>query len=115
RAPGELRPLRPRLRGGRCAARRAAEHLAGGRLEVAGVGRGAERLWHQGRVRLPRGHPRVRRQEERAQSETAMSIFLRFPRTPHLAWLAGGSPRGDKLLPPDEVRELLLGEVIVEE
>jgi hypothetical protein len=41
--------------------------------------------------------------------------FVRFPRTPHLAWLAPGAPRDDKILTPDEVRQLLAHEVIVEE
>ena len=44
-----------------------------------------------------------------------MTEFLRFPRTPHLAWLADGQPRGDKLLAPHEVAELLSHEVVVEE
>jgi ATP-dependent RNA circularization protein (DNA/RNA ligase family) len=41
--------------------------------------------------------------------------FFRFPHTPHLAWLAEGSPRDDKLLAVDEVATLLAGEVVVEE
>jgi hypothetical protein len=41
--------------------------------------------------------------------------LFRFPRTPHLAWLGPGSPRDDKLLAPDEVDEMLAGEVVVEE
>ncbi len=44
-----------------------------------------------------------------------MTDFFRFPHTPHVAWLGKGSPRGDKLLAPHEVRELLSGEVVVEE
>lgn len=44
-----------------------------------------------------------------------MSDFLRFPHTPHLAWLAAGTPREDKVLSPPEVRELLSDEVVVEE
>jgi hypothetical protein len=43
------------------------------------------------------------------------SAFYRFPHTPHLAWLGRGTPRDDKVLTPAEVRELLRGEVIVEE
>lgn len=41
--------------------------------------------------------------------------FLRFPRTPHLAWLGGGSPRDDKVLDEAAVAELLADEVVVEE
>lgn len=41
--------------------------------------------------------------------------FFRFPRTPHLAWLGEGEPRGDKLLTPAEATELLRHRVVVEE
>ncbi|HEY8514647.1 MAG TPA: RNA ligase family protein [Candidatus Binatia bacterium] len=41
--------------------------------------------------------------------------FFRFPRTPHLAWLGSGQPRDDKVLSSEEARELLDGEVVVEE
>lgn len=44
-----------------------------------------------------------------------MTDFFRFPRTPHLAWLAEGEPRGDKLLDPHEAAELLSNELVVEE
>lgn len=44
-----------------------------------------------------------------------MTEFFRFPRTPHIAWLGKGEPRGDKLLEPHEVEALLSGEVVVEE
>jgi ATP-dependent RNA circularization protein (DNA/RNA ligase family) len=44
-----------------------------------------------------------------------MKDFVRFPHTPHLDWLGPDSPRGDKILSQNEVRELLSGEVIVEE
>ncbi len=44
-----------------------------------------------------------------------MSVFFRFPHTPHIAWLADGAPRDDKLLSPTEAAELLAGEVVVEE
>lgn len=44
-----------------------------------------------------------------------MMDFFRFPHTPHLAWLGPGQPRDDKLLGPDEVADLLAGEVVVEE
>jgi hypothetical protein len=41
--------------------------------------------------------------------------FFRFPHTPHLAWLGEGKPRDDKVLAPDDARELLSHEVVVEE
>jgi ATP-dependent RNA circularization protein (DNA/RNA ligase family) len=41
--------------------------------------------------------------------------FFRFPHTPHIAWLAGGEPRDDKVLPQKEVTELLNADVVVEE
>lgn len=41
--------------------------------------------------------------------------FFRFPHTPHLAWLGEGFPRDDKLLLPNEVMALLVGNVAVEE
>lgn len=44
-----------------------------------------------------------------------MSAFLRFPHTPHLAWLGTGKPRDDKVLSPHEARDLLSHEVFVEE
>lgn len=44
-----------------------------------------------------------------------MTDFFRFPHTPHLAWLDEGSPRDDKVLSPNEVTELLAGDVVVEE
>ena len=44
-----------------------------------------------------------------------MSIFFRFPHTPHLAWLGKGTPRDDKVLSPNEVTALLAGNVVVEE
>lgn len=44
-----------------------------------------------------------------------MTELFRFPRTPHLAWLGEGRPRGDKVLSPEEASELLAGEVVVEE
>jgi ATP-dependent RNA circularization protein (DNA/RNA ligase family) len=43
------------------------------------------------------------------------SEFFRFPHTPHLAWLGDDSPRNDKVLSPNEVKSLLVGEVVVEE
>ena len=44
-----------------------------------------------------------------------LSNFFRFPHTPHLAWLASGIPRDDKVLTPTEAKMLLAGEVVVEE
>ncbi len=44
-----------------------------------------------------------------------MTDFFRFPHTPHIAWLASGAPRDDKVLSPDEADELLAGDVVVEE
>ena len=44
-----------------------------------------------------------------------MLEFFRFPHTPHIAWLAEGEPRDDKVLSPTEVKSLLVGEVVVEE
>jgi hypothetical protein len=41
--------------------------------------------------------------------------FVRFPHTPHLAWLGEGRPRADKVLTPAEARELLRHEVTIEE
>jgi len=41
--------------------------------------------------------------------------FFRFPHTPHLAWLGSGQPRDDKVLSPEEARDFLDGEVVVEE
>lgn len=44
-----------------------------------------------------------------------MTDFFRFPHTPHIAWLAAGVPRDDKLLSPAEATELLATEVVLEE
>lgn len=41
--------------------------------------------------------------------------LVKFPHTPHLAWLGAGTPRDDKLLAPDDAARLLAGEVVVEE
>lgn len=40
---------------------------------------------------------------------------MRFPHTPHLAWLGPGTPRDDKVLAPDEVQALLAHPLVVEE
>lgn len=44
-----------------------------------------------------------------------MTELFRFPHTPHLAWLGDGVPRDDKVLSPDEAREMLSMDVVVEE
>jgi len=44
-----------------------------------------------------------------------MSAFFRYPHTPHIAWLAQGAPRDDKVLSRQEARDLLDAEVVVEE
>lgn len=44
-----------------------------------------------------------------------MTDFFRFPHTPHIAWLAQGAPRDDKVLSPQEATELLRADVMVEE
>lgn len=44
-----------------------------------------------------------------------MSEFFRFPHTPHIDWLSQEPPRDDKVLAPNEARQLLAGEVLVEE
>lgn len=41
--------------------------------------------------------------------------FFRFPHTPHIAWLAQGEPRDDKVLSPREGTEFLRADVVVEE
>lgn len=44
-----------------------------------------------------------------------MPTFFRFPHTPHIAWLAGGEPRDDKVLSQAEAQALLAHEVVLEE
>lgn len=41
--------------------------------------------------------------------------FFRFPHTPHLAWLGQAEPRDDKVLSAQEVKDLLSGNVVLEE
>ena len=41
--------------------------------------------------------------------------FFRFPHTPHIAWLATGAPRDDKVLSPAEAEDILSGPVVLEE
>jgi ATP-dependent RNA circularization protein (DNA/RNA ligase family) len=40
---------------------------------------------------------------------------MRFPHTPHLAWLGPGTPRDDKVLAPDEAHALLAHPLVIEE
>lgn len=44
-----------------------------------------------------------------------MTPFIRFPHTPHIAWLGSAVPRDDKVMSPDEAHEFLNAPVIVEE
>lgn len=44
-----------------------------------------------------------------------MTDFFRFPQTPHIAWLAQGAPRDDKVLSPSETSEILASKVVLEE
>jgi hypothetical protein len=44
-----------------------------------------------------------------------MSEFFRFPHTPHIAWLGPGTPRDDKVISPEEAREFLSHDLVVEE
>lgn len=44
-----------------------------------------------------------------------MTDFLRFPRTPHVVWLGGGQPRGDKVLAPADARDLLAHDVVIDQ
>ena len=44
-----------------------------------------------------------------------MPDFFRFPHTPHIAWLAEGEPRDDKVLSQAEAQALLADEVVLEE
>jgi len=44
-----------------------------------------------------------------------MSDFLRFPHTPHIAWLSKGKPRDDKVFAAREVDAFLRGVVVLEE
>jgi hypothetical protein len=44
-----------------------------------------------------------------------MNQFLKFPRTPHLVWLAKNRARGDKVLAAHEADEFLQKDIVVEE
>lgn len=49
------------------------------------------------------------------KGEEAVKELFRFPHTPHLTWLGDGEPRDDKVLSSREMRDLLAGDVVVEE
>jgi hypothetical protein len=57
----------------------------------------------------------VSRQARSRFGQAVMSQFFRYPHTPHLAWLGDGAPRDDKVLSAAEARDLLAGDVVVEE
>ena len=42
-------------------------------------------------------------------------MFIKYPHTPHLAWLGSGIPRGDKVFTEDEQSRFLEGALIIEE
>ena len=42
-----------------------------------------------------------------------MPDFFRFPHTPHIAWLAEGEPRDDKVLSQAEAQALLADEAVL--
>jgi hypothetical protein len=42
-------------------------------------------------------------------------MFVKFPHTPHLVWLAKTPCREDKVLSPAEARNFLEGDITVEE
>ena len=54
-------------------------------------------------------------QSETRSQESVKTDFFRFPHTPHIAWLATGSPRDDKVLSPAEASALLASSVVLEE
>ncbi len=57
-------------------------------------------------------------EEISAKSAAAAAVkhaFVRYPHTPHLAWLGDNPPRDDKVLSSSEAQALLAGEVVVEE
>ncbi len=53
--------------------------------------------------------------QKSSRVDKSMSDFFRFPHTPHIAWLAKGEPRDDKVLSPAEAKSLLSQVVVVEE
>ena len=50
-----------------------------------------------------------------ADATPAVTDFFRYPHIPHIAWLADGHPRDDKVLSPAEVASLLAAELVIEE
>lgn len=52
---------------------------------------------------------------EQVRSAAAVTVFFRYPQTPHIAWLADGQPRDDKVLSLAEATEFLVGKIMVEE
>ncbi|MDP1655095.1 MAG: RNA ligase family protein [Hylemonella sp.] len=44
-----------------------------------------------------------------------MSVFFRFPHTPHIAWLGKDRPRDDKVMSIDEANQFLRNIVVLEE
>lgn len=44
-----------------------------------------------------------------------MTDFFRYPHTPHIAWLAEGQPRDDKVLSSVDAAEFLQHEIVIEE
>lgn len=44
-----------------------------------------------------------------------MNDFFKFPRTPHLSWLADGAPRDDKVMSAVERSQFLANPIVVEE
>jgi ATP-dependent RNA circularization protein (DNA/RNA ligase family) len=51
----------------------------------------------------------------RAEDELKVDDFIKFPHTPHLAWLGSGPLRGDKLLSPEARDRFLSQEITIEE
>jgi ATP-dependent RNA circularization protein (DNA/RNA ligase family) len=50
-----------------------------------------------------------------SRADKSMSDFFRFPHTPHIAWLAKGEPRDDKVLSAAQAQSLMSHVVVVEE
>lgn len=61
---------------------------------------------------MPLLHEKV---SEQTGADPAVTDFFRFPHTPHIEWMSGGQPRGDKVLSPAEAASFVAGEVTVEE
>src|SRR5690606_5510157 len=95
---------------GACAA---AAHPPGHGLEVDRLGVRPAGPRDSRRLPVPVGHRVLSRGQ--ATAAGLMTEFLRFPHTPHLAWLGTAPLRGDKVLSPVEVEALLSRTVVVEE